>query len=40
MLGIEFTCLFLDICLNLFKTVKTTGVFENVILPEEFYRYI
>jgi len=24
----------------LFKTVKTTGVFENVILPEEFYRYI
>lgn len=24
----------------LFKTVKTTGVFENVILPEEFYKYI
>jgi len=24
----------------LFKTVKTTGVFENVILPEEFYEYI
>jgi hypothetical protein len=24
----------------LFKTVKTTGVFENVILPEEFYKYL
>ena len=24
----------------LFKTVKTTGVFENVILPEEFHKYI
>jgi hypothetical protein len=24
----------------LFKTVKTTGVFENVILPEEFHNYI
>ena len=24
----------------LFKTVKTTGVFDNVILPEEFYKYI
>jgi hypothetical protein len=23
----------------LFKTIKT-GVFENVILPEEFYKYI
>jgi len=39
MLGIEFTCLFSDICLILFKIVKT-GVFENVILPEEFYKYI
>jgi len=24
----------------LFKIIKTTGVFDNVILPEEFYRYI
>ena len=24
----------------LFKIIKTTGVFDNVILPEEFYKYI